>query len=141
MTAMPHAHNPAGTAAAVKDQTRASQPQDAPLVFLVGPPGSGKSTLGRRACTELGLRFVDLVNDGRTHAALEELVGTKGADVVALPWAPTSDAPWFGLCRRTGETVALWAHHGMARFRSTWKAFATFLRDSGMIDINLEDYH
>ena len=80
MTAMPDAHNPAGTAAAVKDHTRASQAQDAPLVFLIGPPGppgSGESTLGRRACTELGLRFVDLVNDGRTHAALEELVGTK----------------------------------------------------------------
>jgi shikimate kinase len=44
------------------------------MVFLVGAPGSGKSTLGRRVCTELGPRFVDLVDDGSTNAALEELV-------------------------------------------------------------------
>jgi len=110
MTARPEAHDPAGAGEAAKDQTLASQPQGPSMVFLVGPPGSGKSTLGRRACTDVGLRFVDLVDDGNTGATLEELVGAKGADVVALPWAPKRDAPWLGLCRRSGETVALWAH-------------------------------
>ncbi len=80
------------------------------MVFLVGPPGSGKSVLGRRVCTELGLRFVDLVDDRSTDAALQELVRARNADVVTLPWAPARDARWLDLCRRSGETVALWAH-------------------------------
>lgn len=80
------------------------------MVFLVGPPGSGKSVLGRRVCIELGLGFVDLVDVGSTDAALQELVRARTADVVTLPWAPASDARWLDLCRRSGETVALWAH-------------------------------
>jgi hypothetical protein len=80
------------------------------MVFLVGPPGAGKSTLGRRAGTELGLRFVDLADARSAGAKLEEVVSARDADVVALPWAPTEDATWLSLCRRTGETVALWAH-------------------------------
>jgi hypothetical protein len=80
------------------------------MVFLVGPPGSGKSALGRRVCAELGRRFVDLVDDGGTDAALQELVRARGADVVTLPWAPARDARWLDLCRRSGDTVALWAH-------------------------------
>lgn len=86
------------------------QPPGAPMVFLVGPPGSGKSALGRRVCADLRLRFADLIDDGDTDAALQELVPAKGADVVALPWAPARDARWLGLSRRSGETVALWAH-------------------------------
>lgn len=35
---------------------------------------------------------------------------TRSTDVVALPWAPERDARWLDLCRRSGETVALWAH-------------------------------
>ncbi len=30
------------------------------VVFLAGPHGSGKTTLGSRACAALGLRFLDL---------------------------------------------------------------------------------
>lgn len=26
-----------------------------PIIFLLGPPGAGKTTLGSRACKELGL--------------------------------------------------------------------------------------
>jgi len=52
------------------------------MVFLVGPPGSGKSALGRRVCTELGVRSVDLVDVGSTAAALQELVRARDADVV-----------------------------------------------------------
>lgn len=80
------------------------------LVFLVGPPGCGKSTLGRKACAELGLCFVDLVDDGGAEAALDGLLESKDADVVALPWAPTRDTPRLRRCRRAGQTVALWAH-------------------------------
>ena len=107
---MPDAQKLVEATGGARDRTRMSQPHDAPMVFLVGPPGSGKSALGRRVSAERGLRFVDLVDDSRTDAALLELVGARGADVVTLPWAPTRDARWLDLCRRSGETVALWAH-------------------------------
>ncbi|HEU4732069.1 MAG TPA: hypothetical protein VFT22_29440 [Kofleriaceae bacterium] len=32
----------------------------APILFLLGLPSAGKTTLGRRACNELGLAFRDL---------------------------------------------------------------------------------
>lgn len=79
-------------------------------VFLFGPPGSGKSALGRRACAELGLAFLDLADDGRVLAALEEVVAGKTADVVAVPWAPAEGSAWLRFCRKSGEVVALWAH-------------------------------
>jgi len=110
MTPKPGANGPSGAAGHANDQGGMSHPHDAAMVFLVGLPGSGKSALGRRVCAELGLRFVDLVDDGSTDATLQELVGARGADVVALPWAPARDARWLDLCRRSGETVALWAH-------------------------------
>ena len=31
------------------------------MIFLLGPPGAGKTVLGDRACKELGLRFRALV--------------------------------------------------------------------------------
>ncbi len=107
---MPKAHKRSEAVAGAQDQTPKSKPLAAPMVFLVGPPGSGKSALGRRVCTELGLRFVDLLTDDGTDATLQELVRSKGADVVTLPWAPARDARRLDLCRRSGETVALWAH-------------------------------
>ena len=81
-----------------------------PMVFLVGPPGSGKSTFGRRVSTELGLRFVDLGDAEEADTRLGQLVTQRTTELVALPWAPTRDATWLRLCRRSGETVALWAH-------------------------------
>jgi hypothetical protein len=56
-----------------------------PIIFLLGPPGAGKTTLGSRACKELGLAFRDLA-----EADLERLlrvVGDTSADVIELPWA------------------------------------------------------
>ena len=110
MTSMQDTQGFSRTVGVAQNQVSVPLPNRAPMVFVVGPPGSGKSVLGQRVCAELELRFVDLADDGRIEAALQELVGDKGADVVALPWAPATDARWLELCRRSGETVALWAH-------------------------------
>lgn len=88
------------------------------MVFLAGPSGVGKSTLGRMAAAALGLRFADLDDDGDTDRVLREIVETELADVVALPWAPDRDLPWLRLCRRAGFTVALWVHPLELRKRS-----------------------
>ena len=51
-----------------------------PIIFLVGPPGAGKTTLGSRACKALGLAFLDLA-----EADLEQLTrvaGDTSADVI-----------------------------------------------------------
>jgi len=109
-TAMTATRKPTGVAGPAGEFAQRSPPHEAPIVFLVGPPGSGKSTLGRRVSAELGLRFVDLVHDGSTDAALHEIVRARGADVVALPWAPERDAGWLEICRRSGKTLGLWAH-------------------------------
>ena len=80
------------------------------IVFLVGPPGSGKSTLGAKACTELGLSFLDLHYQANLEATLQDAIATREADVIALPWAPDLDKSWLRLCRKSGATVAMWAH-------------------------------
>jgi broad-specificity NMP kinase len=80
------------------------------MVFLAGPPGSGKSVLGRRVSAELGLRFVDLDDGGDADAALREIARAGGADLVTLPWALARDPGLLGFCRKSGVTVALWAH-------------------------------
>ena len=75
---MPDAHKRVEGTGGAEGRTRVSQPHDAPMVFLLGPHGSGKSALGRRVCAELGLCFADLVDEGSTDAALEELArGTE----------------------------------------------------------------
>lgn len=69
-----------------------------PLYLIVGPAGSGKSTVGRMLGTRLGLRCADtsaaLVEEGRRRAAAGE----------AVPWDPERDRPtreW--LVRRGNE--------------------------------------
>ena len=56
-----------------------------PIIFLLGPPGVGKSTLGSRACKELGLKFLDLAatsvvvpGDGEYSSNLAGLSGWIG---------------------------------------------------------------
>jgi len=88
------------------------QPQF-PIVFLAGPPGVGKTTFGRAACEQLGLRFLDLADAGdvgRQESALDRLSADRTADVVELPWELQLERGTFKKCRVLGETVALWAH-------------------------------
>ena len=60
----------------------ASSTAGGPALILVGPPGSGKSTVGRAVATRLGLDFKDLDDDLRDAHGLEagELVVELGRE-------------------------------------------------------------
>ncbi|WP_035238818.1 AAA family ATPase [Desulfobacter vibrioformis] len=88
-----------------------------PLIFLIGPPGSGKSSLGKKACQNLELRFVDLsspeINDQSLLSQKEiltEVIKKQSADVIALPWSLQEDKKVQKLARRSGVLLLLWAH-------------------------------
>src|SRR5439155_9762840 len=79
-----------------------------PIIFLLGPPGVGKTTLGSWACKELGLEFLDVAD-----ADLERLSGVVGdtaADVVEIPWDLQRERRALALVRRSGAPLLLLAH-------------------------------
>ncbi len=83
-------------------------------IFLAGPPGSGKTTLGKRACAELSWRFLDLhgivqsVDDATS--ALARIVAAGEADLIELPWELTEHRAALSFARRSGILLGLWAH-------------------------------
>lgn len=86
-------------------------------IFLAGPPGSGKTSVGRRACERLGLEFRDLsapepwANDvDAARDELQNIITNRSADVVALSWGLQQDTKLLASTRRSGELVLLWAH-------------------------------
>ena len=88
-----------------------------PLIFLIGPPGSGKSSVGKGACQKLELRFVDLSDpdiNGQSlfsqKELLTEVINKRSADVIALPWSLQEDKGVQKLARRSGVLLLLWAH-------------------------------
>ena len=96
-----------------------------PTVFLAGPPGSGKTSLGSRVCQTLGLTFLDLSapapSAGDPQAGMAELaaaIAGHTADVVALSWSLQGDSRALALARRSGELVLLWAHPLVMQARS-----------------------
>jgi hypothetical protein len=89
-----------------------------PIIFLLGPPGAGKATLGSRVCKELGLAFLDLAE--ADWERLCRVVSDTSADVIELPWAPSTSGgrwPWCaGRVRRScgGHTPRTCKHAAVA---------------------------
>ena len=88
-----------------------------PMIFLAGPPGVGKSSLGEKACRVLGFRFIDLsipaINSQSIVSQKEilgEVIDRRSADVVALPWTLQKDSGIRTWVRRSGVLLLLWAH-------------------------------
>ena len=79
-----------------------------PIIFLLGPPGAGKTTLGSRACKELGLEFLDLADADLER--LSRVVGDGAADVIELPWTLQHERRALTLARTSGAPLLLWAH-------------------------------
>lgn len=82
------------------------------LVFLAGPPGAGKTSLGSRVCQELGLRFVRLPDAAPEagRAALAAVIRERSADVVELPWGLQLTEGVFREARQAGRLIGLWDH-------------------------------
>jgi len=88
-----------------------------PMIFLAGPPGAGKSDLGKKACQELKLRFFDLstpvINEQSLLSQKEiltEVITKRSADIIAIPWLLQQDKGIRTLVRRSGVLLLLWAH-------------------------------
>jgi len=91
-----------------------------PIIFLLGPPGAGKSSLGRRACKELGIEFLDLATASVTEppdgdrrsdlGRLSRIVADHAADVIEIPWQLQQERQALVLARRSGVPLLLWAH-------------------------------
>ncbi len=91
-----------------------------PIIFLAGPPGVGKTTLGTSSCKELGLSFLDLsvVGKGcepaqlreRQEKELERACDGRTHDVIALSWALQQDPAILRQARKSGMLMLLWDH-------------------------------
>jgi hypothetical protein len=87
------------------------------FLIFAGPPGSGKSSLGEKACHESGIRFMDLstpaINEQPFNSQkdiLTEAINKRPADVIALPWLLQQDKGIRKLVRRSGVILLLRAH-------------------------------
>ena len=88
-----------------------------PMIFLVGPPGAGKSSLGEKACAALDLHFLDLstpaINEqpfAFQKKVMMDAINNRSGDIIALPWPLQQDKGIRALVRRSGELLLLWAH-------------------------------
>lgn len=73
-----------------------------PVVVLVGPPGAGKTTVGRRLAERLGVEFLD------TDAAVEARAGKPVPEIFV-----TDGEPAFRRLEREAVAAALAEHTGV----------------------------
>lgn len=81
---------------------RASASAGGPLVVLVGAPGAGKSTVGRRVAERLGVPFAD------TDHLIEEVAGMSVSDIFV-----TAGEPEFRRLEEDAVAEALRARSGV----------------------------
>lgn len=84
-------------------------------IFLLGPPGAGKTTLGCSACDALGLKFGDMAELFKSHgplteAGVQQALAAQEADVLEVPWGIRKDSTALKMIRRQGFLLGLWAH-------------------------------
>ena len=75
-------------------------------VFLAGPPGVGKTTLGQQVCERLQWAFVDVTDPTPDLAVIKE----ASPPLIALPWSWMQDRKTKGAVRRKGTLMGLWIH-------------------------------
>ena len=95
---------------------------NAPNLFLTGPPGVGKTTLGQAAAEKLRLGFRELVlvpgeDEVASRNQLRTLLAEPHTGLIELPWELLDQRGAMSDCRSAGSLIGLWVHPDEIRER------------------------